>query len=114
VRLGHISTGLLPMGIKFRKKYFGDVAMKFTHSLKLVSLVMVSLLVYGTITAVYAQGRGRGGGGGRGGGMGGGRGMGGGVSGGLGNASDRSNGRSDRGLGNASERDGSRQECTRS
>jgi hypothetical protein len=85
--------------------------MKFTHSLKAVSLVMASLLIYGTFTAVYAQGRGRGGGGGRGGGMGGGRGMGGGVSGGLGNASDRSNGRSDRGLGNASDKSNGRSDA---
>jgi hypothetical protein len=90
--------------------------MKFKHSLKLFSLVLASLLVYGAFTAVYAQGRGRGGGGGRGGGMGGGRGMGGGgigggVSGGLGNASDRSNGRSDRGLGNASDKSNGRSDA---
>jgi hypothetical protein len=86
--------------------------MKITHSLKLVSFVLASLLVSGAFTAGYAQGRGRGGGGSMGGGMGGGRGtgggMGGGVSGGLGNASDRSNGRSDRGLGNASDKSNGR------
>src|SRR5262245_20003197 len=85
--------------------------MKITHSLKLVSFVLASLLVYGAFTAGYAQGRGRGGGGGVGGGMGGGRGMGGGVSGGLGNASDRSGGRSDRGIGNASDKSNGRSDA---
>jgi hypothetical protein len=81
--------------------------MKFIHSLKLFSLVLASLLVFGTLTSVYAQGRGRGGGSGRGGG----RGMGGGVSGGLGNAAERSNGRSDRGLGNASDKSNGRSDA---
>jgi hypothetical protein len=79
--------------------------MKLSHSLQAVSLVLASLLVYGTFTSAFAQGRGRGGGGGRGGGMGGG------VSGGLGNASDRSNGRSDRGLDNASDKSNGRSDA---
>lgn len=80
--------------------------MKFKLSTKSVNLVLSLLLIMGTAMAVYAQGRGRGGG--AGGGNSGGRGVGGGVSGGLGNASDRSNGRSDRGLGNASDKSNGR------
>jgi len=80
--------------------------MKFKLSTKSVNLMLSLLLIIGTAMAVYAQGRGRGGG--AGGGNSGGRGVGGGVSGGLGNASDRSNGRSDRGLGNASDKSNGR------
>ncbi|MCI0664288.1 MAG: hypothetical protein L0220_24780 [Acidobacteria bacterium] len=82
--------------------------MKFMLSAKSVNLVLALLLIIGTLTAVYAQGRGRGGGAGGGNSGTGGRGAGGGVSGGLGNASDRSNGRSDRGLGNASDKSNGR------
>jgi hypothetical protein len=80
---------------------------------KIIFTIVVSALVVGLTTSVFAQGRG--GGGGRGSGGGGGRGSAGGGGGnaggppsgtgvdrGLGNASDRSNGRSDRGLDKAS------------
>src|SRR5262245_46171668 len=81
--------------------------MKFMPSTKRVNLVLVILLILGTFTAVYAQGRGRGGGAGRGN-----SGMGGrGASGGLGRASDRSDGRSDRGLGNASDKSNGRSDA---
>src|SRR5262245_66262232 len=78
--------------------------MKSKHLVRLLSFGLVSLFVLGACINADAQGRGRGGGGGNS-GMGG---RGGGVGGGLGNASDRSNGRSDRGTGNASDKSGGR------
>ena len=78
--------------------------MKSKHSVRLLSFGLVSLFILGACINADAQGRGRGGGGGNS-GMGG---RGGGVGGGLGNASDRSNGRSDRGIGNASDKSGGR------
>jgi hypothetical protein len=83
--------------------------MKFKHSVKPVSVVLAFLLISGTISSVYAQGRGRGGGGNPGRGTGGGVGRG--ASGGLGTASDRSGGRSDRGLGTASDRSNGRSDA---
>jgi len=62
-------------------------------------------------TAAYGQGKGGGGGRGSGGGQGGGPPAGVGVDRGLGNASDRSNGRSDNGLGNASDRSNGRSDA---
>jgi hypothetical protein len=85
--------------------------MKFMYSTKSINLVLAVLLILGTVTSVYAQGRGRSGGGrGNSGGIGG-RGTGGGVSGGLGTASDRSGGRSDRGIGTASDRSNGRSDA---
>ena len=78
--------------------------MKSKHLVRLLSFGLVSLFILGACINADAQGRGRGGGGGNS-GMGG---RGGGVGGGLGNASDRSNGRSDRGTGNASDKSGGR------
>jgi len=78
--------------------------MKSKHVVRLLSFGLVSLFILGACINADAQGRGRGGGGGNS-GMGG---RGGGVGGGLGNASDRSNGRSDRGIGNASDKSGGR------
>jgi hypothetical protein len=78
--------------------------MKSKHLVRLLSFGLVSLFILGACINASAQGRGRGGGGGNS-GMGG---RGGGVGGGLGNASDRSNGRSDRGIGNASDKSGGR------
>ena len=78
--------------------------MKSKHLVRLLSFGLVSLFILGACINANAQGRGRGGGGGNS-GMGG---RGGGVGGGLGNASDRSNGRSDRGTGNASDKSGGR------
>ncbi len=72
--------------------------MKSKHIVRLLSFSLVSLFILGACINANAQGRGRGGGGGNS-GMGG-RGSGGG--GGLGNASDRSNGRSDKGPGTTS------------
>jgi len=73
---------------------------------KLVHVGILCLLVLTLATAAFAQGKGKGGGGGHGGGGGssnrGGPPPGVGVDRGLGNASDRSNGRSDEGLSNAS------------
>jgi hypothetical protein len=92
--------------------------MKSKHSEKLLCLGLLSLFIFGVCMNANAQGRGRGGGGGGGGrsmgSPGGGSGMGGrggGVNGGLGNASDRSNGRSDRGLGTASEKSNGRSDA---
>jgi hypothetical protein len=82
--------------------------MKSKHSVRLLSLGLVSLFIFGACLDAYAQGRGRGGGGGRPAGNPGMGGRGGGVDGGLGTASDRSRGRSDSGLGRASERSGGR------
>ena len=62
-------------------------------------------------TAAYGQGKGGGGGRGSGGGQGGGPPAGVGVDRGLGNASDRSNGRSDNGLGRASDRSNGRSDA---
>jgi len=78
--------------------------MKYKHLVRLLSFGLVSLFILGACINANAQGRGRGGGGGNS-GMGG---RGGGAGGGLGNASDRSNGRSDRGTGNASDKSGGR------
>jgi hypothetical protein len=76
--------------------------MKSKHLVRLLSFGMVSLFILGACINANAQGRGRGGGGGN-------SGMGGrGGGGGLGNASDRSNGRSDRGIGTASDKSGGR------
>ena len=73
---------------------------------RLVHVGILCLLVLTLATAAFAQGKGKGGGGGHGGGGGssnrGGPPPGVGVDRGLGNASDRSNGRSDEGLSNAS------------
>ena len=80
-------------------------------------LVFVGIVSVALAVAVVGQGRGRGGGGGHGSGSGGGSGHGGGppagvgVDRGLGNASDRSNGRSDNGLENASTRSKGRSEA---
>ena len=65
---------------------------------------LVCMFVLALTTSAFAQGRGRGGGGGRGSGNAGGPPPGVGVDRGLGNASSRSNGRSDDGLNTASER----------
>lgn len=78
-------------------------------------LVVLGVLVLGLAVSVSAQGRGRGGGGGRGSGGGsgnaGGRPAGVGVDRGIGNASIRSDGRSDKGLGNASTKSGGRSDA---
>jgi hypothetical protein len=71
---------------------------------RLFYTTMVCLFVAILTTSAFAQGRGRGGGGGRGSGNAGGPPPGVGVDRGLGNASSRSNGRSDDGLATASER----------
>jgi hypothetical protein len=77
--------------------------------------LLTALFVIRLTTSVFAQGRGRGGGvgGGAGSGMGnaGGPPPGAGVDRGLGNASSRSNGRSDHGLGNASDRSNGRSDA---
>lgn len=65
-------------------------------------LIVLTILILTLATGVFAQGRGRGGGSGGGRGSGGGPPSGVGVDRGLGNASSRSNGRSDDGLSNAS------------
>jgi hypothetical protein len=78
---------------------------------KLIFTTVLCLVVAGITTSAFGQGRGRGGGGGGGRGSGGGAGSnaggpppGAGVDRGLGNASDRSEGRSNRGLATASEK----------
>jgi len=71
-------------------------------------LIVLTILVLTLATGVFAQGRGRGGGNGGGRGSGGGPPSGVGVDRGLGNASSRSNGRSDDGLSNASTRSNGR------
>lgn len=91
--------------------------MKNTSFSKIFFAALLSLVVLSLATTAFAQGKGRGGG------VGGGRGSGGGVGNaggpppgvgvdrGLGNASDRSNGRSDDGLRNASERSNGRSDA---
>jgi hypothetical protein len=79
--------------------------MKFKHSVRFLSLGLVSLFIVGACIDAYAQGRGRGGGGGRP------AGVPGGVNGGLGTASERSGGRSDDGLGRASDKSGGRSDA---
>ena len=87
-------------------------ALRILANFTFVGIVSIALTV-----AVVGQGRGRGGGGGRGSGGGAGAGHGGGppagvgVDRGLGNASERSNGRSDSGLGNASTRSNGRSDA---
>src|SRR5215813_11735196 len=79
--------------------------MKSKHSVRLLSIGLISLFILGVCINASAQGRGRGGGGGRPAGnpgMGG-RGSGG-VDGGFGKASDHSNGRSDKGPGASSDK----------
>lgn len=71
---------------------------------KMFYAAIVCVFVISLTTSAFAQGRGRGGGGGRGSSNSGGPPPGVGVDRGLGNASSRSNGRSDEGLGTASER----------
>ena len=71
---------------------------------KMFYAALVCVFVISLTTSAFAQGRGRGGGGGRGSGNSGGPPPGAGVDRGLGNASSRSNGRSDEGLRTASER----------
>ena len=71
---------------------------------KMFYAAIVCVFVISLTTSAFAQGRGKGGGGGRGSGNSGGPPPGVGVDRGLGNASSRSNGRSDEGLGTASER----------
>ena len=71
---------------------------------KMFYAAIVCVFVISLTTSASAQGRGKGGGGGRGSGNSGGPPPGVGVDRGLGNASSRSNGRSDEGLGTASER----------
>lgn len=71
-------------------------------------LILLTLLILTLAIGVFAQGRGRGGGSGGGRGSGGGPPSGVGVDRGLGNASSRSNGRSDDGLSNASSRSNGR------
>lgn len=79
----------------------------------LVYTLLTALFVISLTTSVFAQGRGRGGGvgGGSGAGRAGGPPPGAGVDRGLGNASSRSNGRSDDGLGNASTRSNGRSDA---
>ena len=71
---------------------------------KMFYAAIICVFVISLTTSAFAQGRGRGSGGGRGSGNSGGPPPGVGVDGGLGNASSRSNGRSDEGLMTASER----------
>jgi len=78
---------------------------------KVFYAAIVCLFVVTLTTSAFAQGRGRGGGGGRGSGNAGGPPPGVGVDRGLGNASSRSNGRSDDGLTTASERSGGRSDA---
>lgn len=78
---------------------------------KLFYLTILCLFVASLTTSTFAQGRGRGGGGGRGSGNAGGPPSGVGVDRGLGNASSRSNGRSDDGLTTASERSNGRSDA---
>jgi len=89
--------------------------MKNTQLRGIIYSLLTVLFVVSLTTSVLAQGRGRGGGvgGGAGSGMGnaGGPPPGAGVDRGLGNASSRSNGRSDNGLGNASDRSNGRSDA---
>ncbi len=78
--------------------------MKYHGLGRLLYATLVCLFVLALTTSAFAQGRGRGGGSGRGSGNAGGPPPGVGVDRGLGNASSRSNGRSDEGLRTASER----------
>lgn len=77
----------------------------------IIYALLTSLMVVALTTSVFAQGRGRGGGAGAGAGNAGGPPPGAGVDRGLGNASSRSNGRSDEGLGNASDRSNGRSDA---
>ena len=87
--------------------------MKNTGLHRIVYGLLTALFVISLTTSVFAQGRGRGGsvGGGSGAGNAGGPPPGGGVDRGLGNASSRSNGRSNDGLGNASDRSNGRSDA---
>lgn len=89
--------------------------MNYKPATTLLHAFMVSLVIIGLVTVAVGQGRGRGGGnsGGNGGGVGRGGGppSGIGVDRGLGNASERSNGRSDDGLGTASDRSNGRSDA---
>jgi hypothetical protein len=87
--------------------------MKNKRSHRMIYALLTAVLVVGLSTSVFAQGRGRGGGAGGGAGAGnaGGPPPGAGVDRGLGNASSRSNGRSDDGLGNASDRSNGRSDA---
>ncbi len=87
--------------------------MKNLRSHRLVYALLTALFVISLTTSVFAQGRGRGGGvgGGSGAGRAGGPPPGAGVDRGLGNASSRSNGRSDDGLENASTRSNGRSDA---
>jgi len=89
--------------------------MKNTRLHRIVYGLLTALFVISLTTSVFAQGRGRGGGVGGGAGSGagnaGGPPPGVGVDRGLGNASSRSNGRSDNGLGNASDRSNRRSDA---
>ena len=89
--------------------------MKNTRLHRIVYGLLTALFVISLTTSVFAQGRGRGGGVGGGAGSGagnaGGPPPGVGVNRGLGNASSRSNGRSDNGLGNASDRSNRRSDA---
>lgn len=87
--------------------------MKNTQSHGFVYALLTALLVISLTTSAFAQGKGRGGGAGGGSGAGnaGGPPPGAGVDRGLGNASSRSNGRSDEGLGNASARSNGRSDA---
>jgi hypothetical protein len=78
----------------------------------IIYALLTTVIVIGLTTSVFAQGRGRGGGGaGPGAGNAGGPPPGAGVDRGLGNASSRSNGRSDDGLGTASDRSNGRSDA---
>ena len=85
--------------------------MKNIRSNRFVYALLTAFCVISLTTSVFAQGRGRGGGGGSSAGRGGGPPAGTGVDRGLGNASSRSNGRSDDGLRNASERSNGRSDA---
>jgi hypothetical protein len=77
----------------------------------IIYALLTALFVISLTTSVFAQGRGRGGGAGAGAGNAGGPPPGVGVDRGLGNASSRSNGRSDTGLGTASDRSNGRSDA---
>ncbi|HEX3281260.1 MAG TPA: hypothetical protein VHR36_08510 [Pyrinomonadaceae bacterium] len=87
--------------------------MKDTRWRRTFYALLTALFALSLTTSAFGQGRGGGAGGGRGSGAGNGGGppAGAGVSGGLGNASSRSNGRSDNGLGNASDRSNGRSDA---
>jgi hypothetical protein len=91
--------------------------MRKIRSEKLLYVAMTCLMVFALATAAFGQGKGKGGGAGGGRGSGGGNPNAGGppagvgVDRGLGNASDKSNGRSDNGLSNASERSNGRSDA---